>query len=76
MSKLKVTACPSCGSKKIKEVCKTVRGTRQGKPYAAPKVEFYECPDCGERVYDSLAIRQIEKHSSAPARQRSSRKIA
>ena len=41
---------------------KAVTGTRQGTRYSVPNVEFHECPDCGERVYDALAIRQIEKY--------------
>lgn len=76
MSKLKLTFCPTCGSKGIKRVRKAVIGTRQGTRYSVPNVEFHECPDCGERVYDSLAIRQIERHASVPVRQRTSRKIA
>jgi YgiT-type zinc finger domain-containing protein len=76
MNRLKLTVCPTCGSKNIKKVRKTVTGTRHGKRYSAPDVEFYECPECGERVYDPLAIKQIEKHSTLGARQTPSRKIA
>jgi len=38
-----------------------VSGTRQGKRYSVPGVEFYECPNCGEQIYDPAAMRQIEK---------------
>jgi len=74
MSRLKLTVCPNCG-KNLKKVRKAVTGTREGKRYSAPAVEFYECADCGERVYDSTAIRQIE-HNSLPVRHRASRRIA
>ena len=54
----------------------TVSGTRQGKRYSVPGVEFYECPDCGERVYDPTAMRQIEQNSRAGIRNRSVKRIA
>ena len=76
MNSLKITVCPSCGSTNIKKVKKLVTGTRNGKRYSAPDIEFYECPDCGERVYDPAAIRRIEKHSNVTPRQRPARKIA
>src|SRR5689334_9391123 len=63
MKRLKLSVCPNCGNKKLKRVRKAVTGTRQGKRYSVPSVEFYECPDCGERVYDPEAVRQIEQHS-------------
>jgi predicted RNA-binding Zn-ribbon protein involved in translation (DUF1610 family) len=25
-----------------------------------PAVELFECPDCGERIYDRAAMRKIE----------------
>jgi YgiT-type zinc finger domain-containing protein len=76
MDDLKITICPSCGGKNIKKVRKMVTGSRGGKHYSAPNIEFYECPDCGERVYDSVAMRRIEEHSTVPMRQRPARKIA
>ncbi|MGD9764349.1 MAG: hypothetical protein AB7V27_11590 [Candidatus Binatia bacterium] len=33
--------------------------------YAFPNLGFWECPACGERVYDRTAMRQIEAHSPA-----------
>ena len=76
MTKLKLSVCPNCGNKNLRKVRKAVTGTRQGKRYSAPAVEFYECPDCGERVYDPAAIRQIEQHSQARVGHRSTRRIA
>jgi len=75
MTRIKLGVCPNCCSKNLKKVRKTVSGTRQGKSYSVPGVEFYECPDCGERVYDPAAIRQIEQHSQARNR-RSAKRIA
>jgi len=49
---------------------------RQGRSYSAPGVEFYECPDCGEQIYDPTAMRQIEQHSRAGDRNKSEKTIA
>jgi YgiT-type zinc finger domain-containing protein len=76
MTKIKLTVCPSCGNKNLKKVHKTVAGTRHGKRYSAPNVEFYECPDCDERIYDPVAIRQIEEYSHVPLKHKPARKIA
>jgi len=76
LSKLNITVCPTCGGKGIKKVRKTVSGIRQGRPYSAPDIEFYECPDCGEEVYEPEAIRKIEKYSIVRSKPRSTRKTA
>ena len=76
MTRLKLTICPNCGNKNLKKVHKTVTGTRHGKRYSAPDVEFYECPDCDERIYDAVAIRQIEEHSHVPLKHKPARRIA
>lgn len=65
---LRITVCPSCGSDKIKRVQQDWVGEYQGQTYTVPALEFYECPDCGERVYDRDAMRRIETHSPAFAR--------
>ena len=76
MTRLKLNVCPNCGNKNLKNVRQTVTGTRQGKRYSAPSVEFYECPDCGERIYDPVAVQQIEQHSHVAVKRRPARKIA
>jgi len=40
-------------------------GEFRGQPYTVPDLEFYECPDCGERIYDREAMRKIEAYSPA-----------
>jgi YgiT-type zinc finger domain-containing protein len=62
---LNITTCPSCGSESIRRVRRTWRGEVQGQRYSVPGLEFYECPDCGEKVYDREAMRRIEAHSPA-----------
>ncbi len=61
----KITHCPTCGSAKIRRVCKTVTRTHAGQTYTVPDLAFSECTACGERVYDRDAIRRIEAHSPA-----------
>ena len=75
MARIKLSVCPTCCSKNLKKVRKTVSGTRQGKRYSVPAVEFYECPDCGERIYDPTAMRQIEQRSHAGVRNISVKRI-
>jgi YgiT-type zinc finger domain-containing protein len=54
--------CPTCGSRRIRRVCRTVRRTYRGKPYTVPRLTFHECPDCGEQVYSPEAMDKIEAH--------------
>ncbi len=62
---LKITVCPSCGSEKIKKVRRDWTGTYHDTAYVVPKLAFYECPRCGEKVYDREAMRRIEARSPA-----------
>jgi YgiT-type zinc finger domain-containing protein len=66
---LRITHCPTCGSDRIERAQRTLTGKFRGQPYSVPALEFYECPNCGEKVYDRDAMRQIEAHfpSSAEA---------
>jgi hypothetical protein len=36
-----------------------------GKSFVAPAVQLYECPVCGEKIYDREAMRLIESHYPA-----------
>lgn len=71
--KLNITTCPPCGGKRIKRVRRHWTGNFKGKQYTVPNLEYYECPDCGEKVYDREAMRQIEAHSPAFKRTASKR---
>jgi YgiT-type zinc finger domain-containing protein len=69
-----ITQCPTCGSDQIKRVRRKWVGRSAGKSYQVPNLEFYECPVCGERVYDREAMRKIEAHSpvfTKPVRKKS-----
>lgn len=72
MAKLNITTCPSCGSKRIKRVRRNLTRKFEGHEYTVPNLEYSECPDCGEKVYDRDAMREIQAHS--PAFERSSPK--
>ncbi|MCL4706488.1 YgiT-type zinc finger protein [bacterium] len=71
-----ITFCPTCGSKKIKKVRKNLTRSFQGQTYTVPNLEFHECPDCGERLYDRDAMRKIESYSPAYAKARKRKKAA
>ena len=63
-----ITKCPSCGSEKIEKVRRKWTGEYNGRVYTVEKLEFYECPDCHEQVYDPEAMRAIEAKSPAYAK--------
>lgn len=65
---IEVTSCPSCGSKKIERVRRKWTGQYQGQAYTVEKLQFHECPDCGEKVYDREAMRAIEANCPAFAK--------
>lgn len=58
-----IKTCPSCGSKAIAKVRRDWRGEVKGQTYVVPKLEYFECPDCGEKVYPPDAMRRIEAQS-------------
>ncbi|TLY19030.1 MAG: YgiT-type zinc finger protein [Nitrospirae bacterium] len=62
---VKITTCPTCGSRKIKRVRRTWTGEYRGLTYKVPALEYHECPACGEKVYDRKAMKRIEAHSPA-----------
>ena len=67
-SVLKITKCPSCGSKRIRRVRRTWTSEFRGRPYSVPNLEYHECPRCGEKLYDRDAMRRIEACSPAFAK--------
>jgi YgiT-type zinc finger domain-containing protein len=73
---LKITRCPTCDSPRIERVRKSLRRTWKGQAYVVPNLEFEECPDCGERLFDHAAMQKIEAHSPAYAKRRPAEKKA
>ena len=62
---LQIKICPTCGSDKIERVIRDVVRKHKGQTYTVPSVEFYDCPNCGEKVYDRDAMLKIEAYSPA-----------
>ena len=60
-----IRTCPSCGSENIKKVRRKWTGEHRGQKYSIEKLDFFECPECGERVYSPEAMRRIEHASPA-----------
>jgi YgiT-type zinc finger domain-containing protein len=70
-SKLQIKRCPTCGSKRIKQVVRDLTRKYKGQTYTVPSVEFYDCPNCGEKVFDHDAMLKIEAYSPAYRKARS-----
>ncbi|MBC8449405.1 MAG: type II toxin-antitoxin system MqsA family antitoxin [Chloroflexi bacterium] len=66
---LNITRCPTCGSDQIKKVCRDWTGAAKGQTYVVPALTFYECPVCGERVFEREALVRIQASSPAFAQQ-------
>jgi YgiT-type zinc finger domain-containing protein len=73
---IQITICPSCGSGNIKKVRRNWTGQFGGQTYIVPSLEFYECSDCGEKVYGRQAMRKIEAYSPAFAKAHKGKKSA
>jgi YgiT-type zinc finger domain-containing protein len=73
---MKLKSCPTCGSENIKRVRRNLTGTVRGQKYIVPKLEFFECPDCNEHMYDREAMKKIQAYSQSLAEKRRSRKVA
>ncbi len=67
-TQLTIRSCPNCGSDQITKVCRDWYGQYRSAQYVIADLEFYECPVCGERVFDVDAMRQIRFYSPAYAR--------
>lgn len=65
---LNITRCPTCGSDQIKQVCRDWTGAHKGQTYIVPELTFYECPVCGERVFEREALAKIQTYSPAFAK--------
>ena len=60
---VKITICPTCLSDKIKKVCRDWTDEVESTTYVVPSLEYYECPNCGEKIYDREAMQKIEAYS-------------
>ena len=60
-----IKVCPTCGSEKIERVVRDAIRNFRGQTYIVPALAFYDCPNCGEKVYDREAMLKIEAYSPA-----------
>jgi YgiT-type zinc finger domain-containing protein len=59
MTQLAINVCPTCGSRRIRRVKRTIESRRGGEPFTAHGIEIEECQDCGERLFGPKAMEQI-----------------
>jgi YgiT-type zinc finger domain-containing protein len=59
------TICPTCGSDRIQHVVRNITRKYKGQEYIVPDVAFFDCPNCGEKLYDHAAMQKIETYSPA-----------
>ncbi|MFI5378848.1 MAG: YgiT-type zinc finger protein [Tepidisphaerales bacterium] len=52
--------CPTCGSRELRLVRRTLTRTFKGRRYIVPNVHFHECPICGEQLFSPEAMDKIE----------------
>ncbi len=67
-SPVEITVCPTCGSDRIQKVRREQIRDFEGEACTVPDLEFYECPDCGEQLYDRLAMEKMQAASPAFAK--------
>lgn len=60
-----IRTCPTCGSKKMEKIRGKLTREFNGQKYSVSNVEYYECPDCGEKIYGREAVRKIQAKSPA-----------
>ena len=71
-----VTACPSCGSTAIRATRRDWSGNFKGRRYVVKSLRYYQCPRCGEKVYNPEAMRRIQAASPAFSKNQRARKSA
>jgi len=62
---LVVSVCPTCGSPDIRMVRGSWVGNYKGETYSVKELQYYSCPNCGEKVYSPEAMRRIQEASPA-----------
>jgi YgiT-type zinc finger domain-containing protein len=62
MSAVKIKCCPTCGSARIKRVCRDVTIQVGSSHFVTPQVKFDDCPNCGEQIFDLTAMEKISSH--------------
>jgi len=71
-----LSACPSCGSTRIRMVRGDWSADFTGKRYVVKDLRYFHCPRCGEKVYSPEAMRRIQAVSPAFSKTHRVRKTA
>lgn len=56
--------CPMCYSEKISRVIKDIECIFKDKKIIVPNIEFDECVNCKERLYDANAMKLMDEFIS------------
>ena len=59
--------CPTCGEARMKRVTQDVETKVGRRKVVVRNVAVDRCPECGERLYDLAALRQIRAARDAAA---------
>jgi YgiT-type zinc finger domain-containing protein len=57
----KLTKCPTCDSTKLKLVRSDYTLKLPNRVVVVPKLDRYECPNCGEVLFDYDGIKRLEE---------------
>ena len=71
-----IASCPSCGSSAIRKIRGKWNGTYRGKTFPVTALEYFDSPNCHEKVYPSQAMRRIQESSPAYAKSRAVRRAS
>jgi YgiT-type zinc finger domain-containing protein len=56
-----IKTCPTCGHRRIGRKRTTLTLKVRGRTFRVPDIELEVCPDCGEKLFDLQASRQVEQ---------------
>jgi YgiT-type zinc finger domain-containing protein len=62
MAMINLKTCPTCGSRRIRKVRRTLTRNSRGKSFTVPGLMFHECGNCGEQVFSPEAMDKIAAH--------------
>ena len=68
MTAPRITKCPTCGSKRIRRVRRDVNIDIGDLHFVTPDVEFENCPNCGEQIFDLAAMEKIQAYRPTEGR--------
>ena len=68
-----ISNCPSCGSSAIRKIKGKWSDTYRGKTFTVTALEYFECPNCQEKIYPPHAMRRIQESSPAYSKSRAVR---